>query len=104
MDMVNLYLSVVKRAGSVFRKPGGLLHMAQAVRAGIHRDTLRVMVEQGELERSVEGCTSLSMPRPRRIPIWLPSQQKCPMGDLLHFGTRISRADDADSSRGLPRD
>lgn len=33
--------------------------MAVAVRAGIHRDTLRVMVEQGELEKISRGLYQL---------------------------------------------
>lgn len=59
MDAKNLDLSVVKRAKSVFRKQGGLLRMAQAIRAGIHRDTLRVMVAQGELEKISRGLYQL---------------------------------------------
>lgn len=59
MGVINLDLSVVERAKSVFRKQGGLLRMAQAVRAGIHRDTLRVMVEQGELEKISRGLYQL---------------------------------------------
>ena len=59
MDAKKLDLSVVKRAKTVFRKQGGLLRMVQAVRAGIHRDTLRVMVEQGELEKISRGIYRL---------------------------------------------
>ncbi|TXT28816.1 MAG: hypothetical protein FD138_2504 [Planctomycetota bacterium] len=59
MDAKNLGHSVVKRAKSVFRKQGGLLRMTQAVQAGIHRDTLRVMVEQGELEKISRGLYQL---------------------------------------------
>jgi len=47
------------RARTVFERSGGLLRMADAIRSGIHRSTLREMVEQGELERVSRGLYQL---------------------------------------------
>lgn len=47
------------RARRVFRRSGGLLRMSEAVRAGIHRDTLRAMMEQGTLEKVSRGLYRL---------------------------------------------
>lgn len=49
----------IDRAKAAFRRQGGLMRMSQAVRAGIHRDTLRTMVERGELEKPSRGLYQL---------------------------------------------
>ena len=59
MDDIKSAQSTIKRAESVFKRKGGLLRMADAVRAGVHRDTLRVMVERGELEKISRGLYRL---------------------------------------------
>lgn len=47
------------RATAVFRQRGGMLRMADALRAGIHRNTLEGMVRDGLLERSSRGLYRL---------------------------------------------
>ena len=49
----------VNRAKSCFWQRGGILRMSEAVRAGIHRETLSHMVEQGELEKISRGLYRL---------------------------------------------
>lgn len=99
MDVTNTDLSAIERANSVFRKKGGLLRMAVAVRAGIHRDTLRVMVEQGKLEKISRGLYQLvGAPLPLASRSSGRGGKGTRRGDLPHFGTRISRVDDTDSA------
>lgn len=45
---------------AAFLRHGGLLRMSDAIRAGIHRDTLRAMVEHGDLEKISRGLYRLS--------------------------------------------
>ncbi len=59
MDDKESAQSTLKRAKSVFRREGGLLRMSDAVRAGVHRDTLRAMVERGDLEKLSRGLYRL---------------------------------------------
>lgn len=59
MDDIKSAQSTIKRAESVFKRKGGLLRMSDAIRAGVHRDTLRVMVERGELEKISRGLYRL---------------------------------------------
>ena len=59
MDDTQSAQSTIKRAESVFKRKGGLLRMSDAVRAGVHRDTLRVMVERGDLEKLSRGLYRL---------------------------------------------
>jgi predicted transcriptional regulator of viral defense system len=59
MDAAQSMQSTIKRAESVFRRKGGLLRMSDAVRAGVHRDTLRAMVERGDLEKLSRGLYRL---------------------------------------------
>ena len=49
----------MNRAKSCFWQRGGILRMSEAVRAGIHRETLRHMVEQGDLEKISRGLYRL---------------------------------------------
>lgn len=57
--MVHREARPVERAKAIFRKSGGLLRMLEAVEAGVHRRTLRTMVEQGELEKIGRGLYQL---------------------------------------------
>jgi len=50
----------VEQARAVFERSGGLLRMSEVVAAGIHRRTLRAMVEQGELARVSRGLYRLA--------------------------------------------
>jgi len=59
MDDTKSTQSTIRRAESVFKRKGGLLRMSDAVRAGVHRDTLRVMVERGDLEKLSRGLYRL---------------------------------------------
>ena len=59
MDEIKSAQSTIKRAESVFKRKGGLLRMSDAIRAGVHRDTLRVMVERGYLEKLSRGLYRL---------------------------------------------
>ena len=52
-------LTATKRATAVFKQHGGMLRMADALRQGIHRNTLDRMVREGVLERSSRGLYRL---------------------------------------------
>ena len=43
----------------IFQKGGGALRMSEAIRLGVHRDTLRQMVDEGRLEKVDRGLYSL---------------------------------------------
>lgn len=47
-----------------FHANKGIMRMAAAIRAGIHRDTLRRMVEQGDLQRPSRGLYQLAEAAP----------------------------------------
>lgn len=49
----------VERAKSVFRQRGGMLRMSAAMEAGIHRETLKRMVERGDLQKISRGLYQL---------------------------------------------
>lgn len=49
----------VERAKSVFRRRGGMLRMSAAIEAGIHRETLKKMVEQGDVQKTSRGLYQL---------------------------------------------
>lgn len=49
----------IKRATKVFRDRGGMVRMAEAVRAGVHRNTLRAMLQAGKIERLTRGLYRL---------------------------------------------
>lgn len=49
----------VERAKSVFQQRKGMLRMSAAVEAGIHRDTLKKMVKQGDVEKISRGLYRL---------------------------------------------
>lgn len=70
----------VEHAKTVFRRSGGLLRMAEAVEAGIHRRTLRAMVEQGGLERVSRGLYRLADAAPPAHPDLVAVAAKVPDG------------------------
>lgn len=49
----------VQRAVSAFKQNGGIMRMTEAVRAGIHRDTLKNMVQRGDIEKVSRGLYQL---------------------------------------------
>jgi predicted transcriptional regulator of viral defense system len=49
----------VDRAKAVFRQRRGLLRMSAAIAAGIHRETLKKMVEQGDVQKISRGLYQL---------------------------------------------
>jgi predicted transcriptional regulator of viral defense system len=60
MDGSKSQQSAATQAIAAFRRRGGLLRMSDAVRAGVHRDTLRGMVARGDLEKISRGLYRLS--------------------------------------------
>lgn len=54
----------VRRALKSFKKQGGMLRMAQAMRLGIHRNTLYRMVEENLIERISRGLYRLTDAEP----------------------------------------
>ena len=70
----------VKRATKVFRDRGGMVRMADAVRAGIHRNTLRVMLETGQIERLTRGLYRLQDGTPMSEPDLMTVAEKVPKG------------------------
>lgn len=60
MDGSDKKRDAFQRAKTVFQRSGGVLRMSQAAQAGIHRDTLRAMLEQGELEKLSRGLYRLT--------------------------------------------
>ncbi len=49
----------IERAKSVFRQHGGMLRMSAAIEAGIHRETLKKMVDQGDVQKISRGLYQL---------------------------------------------
>lgn len=77
IDFIN---SPIERAKSVFLQKGGLLRMSHALQAGIHRNTLRVMVERGELEKLSRGLYRLADAEPLSHPDLAIVAEKAPGG------------------------
>lgn len=80
MDATPTTRSSRDQAKAVFRKRGGILRMSEAVRAGIHRDTLNWMVEQGELEKLSRGLYQLGDAEPLPHPDLAVVAAKAPEG------------------------
>lgn len=70
----------LQRARKVFRKHGGMLRMSQAIRSGIHRQTLRVMLDQGVIERLSRGLYQLADATPPSQPDLAIVAAKVPQG------------------------
>ena len=66
--MIEIDDTVVGHARSVFHANKGIMRMSAAIRAGIHRDTLRRMVEQGDLQRPSRGLYQLAEAAPPSHP------------------------------------
>ena len=73
----NSHGSRFDRAVAVFKKHGGILHTAQALRAGIHPDTLYTMRDSGTLEVVSRGVYRLADSSPLGNP------------DLVTVATRV---------------
>jgi predicted transcriptional regulator of viral defense system len=74
----NSHGSRFDRAVAVFKKHGGILHTAQALRAGIHPGTLYAMRDSGTLEVVSRGAYRLADSSPLGNP------------DLVTVATRVS--------------
>lgn len=70
----------VEKAVAVFEANGGVLRMADALRAGIHRNTLYSMFEQGIVERLCRGLYRLSDAQPLGNPDLVTVAKKVPDG------------------------
>ena len=69
-----------RRAISLFRKHRGMLRMAQAIDAGIHRNTLYALVQDGTVERIARGLYRLDDALPLGNPDLVTVSQKVPNG------------------------
>lgn len=70
----------IERAKSVFRQRGGMLRMSAAVEAGIHRDTLKKMVELGDVQKITRGLYQLVDALPSSHPDLAAVGAKAPAG------------------------
>lgn len=70
----------VQRAVKVFRDNGGMLRMAEAVRRGVHRNTLQAMLETGKAERLARGLYRLADAEPPSHPDLVIVARKAPRG------------------------
>jgi predicted transcriptional regulator of viral defense system len=52
--------SPLERARKAFEKSGGTMRMTTAIKVGIHRDTLRRMLERGDIQRVSRGLYQLA--------------------------------------------
>ena len=59
MDATTNNGRAIERAKPIFRQNGGLLRMSEAIRAGVHRDTLKKMVERGYVQKVSRGLYQL---------------------------------------------
>ena len=71
---------VVLRATAAFRRHGGLLRMADAVRSGIHRRTLYAMRDAGQVEVLARGLYRLADAPPLGNPDLVTVVAKIPHG------------------------
>lgn len=70
----------VERAAKIFRAHGGMVRMADALRAGIHRNTLRAMLEADKIERVTRGLYRLQDAPPLGSPDLVTVAEKVPSG------------------------
>lgn len=68
------------RAMTLFRKHGGMMRMAHAVRAGIHRATLYAMRDSGTLEQLSRGLYRLAGAEPLAQPDLVAVARRVPRG------------------------
>jgi predicted transcriptional regulator of viral defense system len=72
--------TVVHKARAEFRRHGGLLRMADALRSGIHRRTLYAMRDAGEVEVLARGLYRLADAPPLGYPDLVTVAAKIPQG------------------------
>lgn len=72
----------IKRATNILRDRGGMIRMADAVRAGIHRNTLRAMLQAGKIERLTRGLYRLQDGPAMSDPDLMTVAEKVPKGVL----------------------
>lgn len=70
----------VEKAVQAFEDHGGVLRMADALRAGIHRNTLYSMLDQGLVERLCRGLYRLADAGPLGSPDLVTAAKKVPDG------------------------
>jgi predicted transcriptional regulator of viral defense system len=70
----------VRKAKSAFRKHGGILRMAEAVKSGIHRRTLYAMRDAGVIEQLSRGLYRLADAPPLGNPDLVTVALKVPQG------------------------
>jgi predicted transcriptional regulator of viral defense system len=72
--------SALAKAKAVFRKYGGIMRMANAVQAGIHRNTLYAMRDAGVLEQLSRGLYRLADAPPLANPDLVTVARRVPRG------------------------
>ncbi len=72
--------SRIKEATALFRKHGGIMRMAKAIQAGIHRRTLYAMRDEGVLEQMSRGLYRLADAPPLASPDLVAVAQRVPRG------------------------
>ena len=72
--------SPVERAKTVFKKNRGMMRMSTAIRSGIHRETLRKMVQKGDLQKISRGLYQLVEALPPSHPDLAVVATKVPSG------------------------
>ncbi len=72
--------STIGEAKKIIRARGGMIRMADALRAGVHRNTLRAMLEVGTIERVTRGLYRLRDAPPLTNPDLVTVAEKVPKG------------------------
>lgn len=72
--------AAIERAAKIFRARGGMVRMADALRAGIHRNTLRAMLEADTIERVTRGLYRLQDAPPLGSPDLVTVAERVPGG------------------------
>jgi predicted transcriptional regulator of viral defense system len=70
----------IRRATAVFRKHGGMMRMAEAIRAGVHRRTLYALRDAGILEQLSRGLYRLADAPPLGNPDLVTVARRVPKG------------------------
>ena len=83
--------SRIKEATALFRKHGGIMRMAKAIQAGIHRRTLYAMRDEGVLEQMSRGLYRLADAPPLASPdLVAGGPARSARRDLPHLGACLS--------------
>lgn len=72
----------VRRAITTFKDCGGLMCMSDAIRAGIHRDTLKNMLQRGDIQKVSRGLYQLVGAIPPKHPDLAIVATKVPEGTI----------------------